>query len=158
VIIKLTSRKQACPRCHSGFIVVEDSEEDSGVCINCGYREPGSGTSLAWIAQSFAGWRSQKRVEPGVTATLLMDPVQEAGLERPDPLPAGGNQRRNMTTTNGKFTGVPAGRVGSKTHRSGRKAMGMETSATAGGRVTAAAESDQTALRQPGSLPGPGGS
>ena len=42
--------------------------------------------------------------------------------------------------------------------RSGRAAMGLETATVAGGRVKAAAEADQTAFRQPGSLPGPGGS
>ena len=159
MIIKLTTRTKACPRCNSGFIVVEDAEEDSGVCINCGYREPGSGTSLAWLAQSFAGWRSQKRIEPGASKTSLMiKPVQEVVIEGQNSLPTGAILRRKMIPRNGKLTATPAGRAGSKAHRSGRAAMGMETPASADARVTAAAESDETELRQPGSLPGPGGS
>jgi hypothetical protein len=63
-----------------------------------------------------------------------------------------------MTAKNGNLTTTPAGHAGRTTHRSGRVAMGLETPATAGGRVTAATESDETASRQPGSLPGPGGS
>ena len=61
-------------------------------------------------------------------------------------------------TTNGWLTAVPASRTGNKTHRSGRVALGLDTQAMADGRITAAAESDETATRQPGSLPGPGGS
>jgi len=82
VIVKITSKKHACPKCHSGFIVVDDSDEDGGVCINCGYREPGSGNSLERLAQSFAGWRLQKHgVPPAAETRLKTDPIGEVGLE-----------------------------------------------------------------------------
>jgi len=61
-------------------------------------------------------------------------------------------------TNNQELKRMPAKYAGTTARRSGRAAMGLESLAVARGRVKAAAEADQTESRQPGSLPGPGGS
>lgn len=59
MIAKPISRKHACPRCPSGFLLFEDSEgEGNDVCINCGFREPAAAKAyLKYWPEAFHAYR-----------------------------------------------------------------------------------------------------
>jgi hypothetical protein len=49
-VIPLPCRAR-CPRCHSGFIIVEGTFDAESTCLNCGHHPPSLTPVSGWLAE-----------------------------------------------------------------------------------------------------------